>query len=168
MSDELNSPGLQRLRAALDDSAAGMDAATLSRLNRARQAALASRISRRRYALPLGLALAASLVLAALVSRMQPDRAPAPVARVDLPRPSAVAAPLPALQHAPVSAHDNASKVAEVQQPAIVHEDMQAVAQDAADLPDDLADLPGDGPDELAQEDLEFYAWLDAQEAQDG
>lgn len=165
MSDELNSPGLQRLRAALDDSADSVDAATLSRLNRSRQAALASRISRRGYALPVGLALAASLVLAALVIRMQPDGAPAPVARVDLPRPAAVAEPVPAQQDAPVSAHD---EVAAVQQHAIVRDDLQAVAQDAADLPDDLADLPGDGLDELAQDDLEFYAWLDAQEAQDG
>jgi hypothetical protein len=44
-----------RLRAALEDSARGIDAASLSRLNRARQAALAAALPRRaRWLQPLG------------------------------------------------------------------------------------------------------------------
>jgi hypothetical protein len=169
MSDEMNSPGLRRLRAMLDDSAAGIDAATLSRLNRARQAALASRASRRRYALPLGLALAASLMLAVVVMRMQPDSAPAPVVRVDVPTPAPAPTPVPAHEEAPVPAHEDAPTLPPARQSAPARGDVQAVALDAADLPEDFAsDLPGDEPEELAQEDLEFYAWLDAQEAQDG
>jgi hypothetical protein len=62
--------GSARLRSALDASAQGLDAATLSRLNRARQAALdAARPTRSRWALPMrwGLALAASTALAVLL-----------------------------------------------------------------------------------------------------
>lgn len=58
--------GSERLRQALDASAQGLDAATLSRLNRARQAALATLPSRSRWRTPLhwGLALAACAALA--------------------------------------------------------------------------------------------------------
>ena len=59
-----------RLRAVLEQSTQALDAATLSRLNRARQAALAAAApSARRMSLPLrwGMALAASAVLAVLL-----------------------------------------------------------------------------------------------------
>jgi hypothetical protein len=56
-----------RARVLLDESADGLDAATLSRLNRARQAALAQRRpARRQWALPAGLASACVLLLAVL------------------------------------------------------------------------------------------------------
>jgi len=47
----------------LDESAGGLDAATLSRLNRARQAALDQRRPTRRWALPAGLVSACVLLL---------------------------------------------------------------------------------------------------------
>ena len=57
---------LNQVRAALDDSAARLDAATVSRLNRARQRALDQGLARRtRWVWPtLALATAASLTLA--------------------------------------------------------------------------------------------------------
>jgi len=48
----------------LDESAKGLDASTLSRLNRARQAALQQRQRARRWALPAGLVSACVLLLA--------------------------------------------------------------------------------------------------------
>jgi hypothetical protein len=59
-----------RLRAVLEHSAQTLDAATLSRLNRARQAALAAAApARPRWVLPLrwGIALAASAMVAVVV-----------------------------------------------------------------------------------------------------
>ena len=55
-----------RARVLLDESADALDAATLSRLNRARQAALAQRRPARQWALPAGLASACVLLLAVL------------------------------------------------------------------------------------------------------
>src|SRR5262249_14987989 len=59
-------PWVAQAKALLDESALGLDAATLSRLNRARQAALAQRARRapQRWWLPAG-ALAASALFAA-------------------------------------------------------------------------------------------------------
>ncbi|TLY50506.1 MAG: hypothetical protein E6K53_10245 [Gammaproteobacteria bacterium] len=101
----------------LDDSANGLDAATLSRLNRARQAALTTRARRpaQFWFLPAGLASACALLLALAV--WQPHHAGG-----DVSSPSAAAV--------------------------------------AADVDDGSADTP-----EFYQ-DLEFYAWLDAQNAQ--
>jgi hypothetical protein len=112
---------VDRAREVLDASAAHLDAPTLSRLNRARQAALASRRRTPRW-LPWsgGLVAAAALALA-LVFVLPHRQLPAP-------------APVPA----------------------------QALETDGdADL------LGGDEAPELVQ-DLDFYAWLDAQERQDG
>lgn len=171
MNDELKSPGLARLREVLDDSAAGFDAATLSRLNRARQAALASRVTRRRYALPIGLALAASLLFAVMVLRPRTDPMTAPLAGAAPPTSAHAETPAPAPASMPAP---RADALAHEPTPALAHEMVQPVIGDdaIADPADDfLADLPeGDAAvdtDELAQ-DLEFYAWLDAQEAQDG
>ncbi len=101
----------------LDDSAQSLDAATLSRLNRARQTALATRARRpmQFWFLPAGLASACALLLALAV--WQPH-------------------------HAGGSAASNASVAS------------------AGDADDGSADTP-----EFYQ-DLEFYAWLDAQNAQ--
>ena len=104
----------------LDQSAEGLDAATLSRLNRVRQAALAQARSRaaQRWFLPAGLASACMLMLA--------------VAAWHSYAPSGVARP-PAL---PLTASANGG-------------DIDLVSSD-----DSL---------ELYQ-NLEFYAWLDAQD----
>jgi len=59
----------QQAKALLDESARDLDAATLARLNRARQAALASRRTRLRqpWFLPAGLASACAVLLAVAV-----------------------------------------------------------------------------------------------------
>lgn len=103
-----------RAKQLLDDSARGLDAATLSRLNRARQSALATRARRpaQFWFLPAGLASACALLLALAV--WQPHHAGG-----DMSNPSSVAV--------------------------------------AVDADDGTADTP-----EFYQ-DLEFYAWLDAQ-----
>jgi len=106
-------------RARLDESAQSLDAATLSRLNRARQAALAQRRSRglRGWWLPAaGLATSCALALAVL-AWYPPGR---PTQRV-------------APAHAPVS-------------------DAEIAADDGIEF----------------YQDLEFYAWLDAQEQDSG
>lgn len=54
---------LEQAKGLLDESAEGLDAATLSRLNRARQAALHRRRPSRRWALPAGLVSACMLLL---------------------------------------------------------------------------------------------------------
>ena len=107
-------------RQLLDDSAAGLDAATLSRLNRARQSALATRSRRplQFWFVPAGLASACALLLALAV--WQPHHAPASTA---------------AMTEAAV-----------------------------ADTDDSLASA--DAPE--FYQDLEFYAWLDAQKKKEG
>lgn len=121
MNDRKDTPGAPqgqdwaaRARATLEQSAGELDAATLSRLNRARQAALAEANRRpRRPALlwPAALAMASAFALAVVLVRQPPPAAPA----------------------APVAA-----------------EDFDVIAaQDSLEL----------------YEDLEFYAWLDAQPA---
>jgi hypothetical protein len=111
---------ISRTKVLLDESAEGLDAATLSRLNRTRQAALERARPRadRRWFLPAGLVSACGLVLAVAVWHA---RAPDDAAR------------LPEL---PFSASSNGA-------------DVDLVSSD-----DSL---------ELYQ-DLEFYAWLDAQD----
>jgi len=76
-----------RLRAALETTARDLDAASLSRLNRARQAALAAAQPRRgRWLQPLGwmVGAAACAVLAVALLPML-SRGPAPVAPVEAP-----------------------------------------------------------------------------------
>ncbi|MBS0516853.1 MAG: hypothetical protein JSS16_15450 [Proteobacteria bacterium] len=106
----------------LDDSIRDLDAATLSRLNRARQAALAQRHAHTAPAwlLPAGFASACVLLLA--VAAWQPHRR------------------------------------GETQQPAPV----AAAADTVAD--------EGDSEENSAEfyQNLEFYAWLDAQNKGDG
>jgi ferric-dicitrate binding protein FerR (iron transport regulator) len=117
-------PWIDDARALLDESAQAIDAASLSRLNRARQAALAQRRPRRRAAwwLPAaGLACSGALLLAIVVW-----------------------APLRSTH--PVDAAPGTSA--------------------AATLPAEGDAISGDDSIEFYQ-DLEFYAWLDAQE-QDG
>ena len=113
---------IRRTKVLLDESADGLEAATLSRLNRARQAALERVRPRaaRRWFLPAGLASACGLILAVAVWHA---RAPADAAR------------LPEL---PISA---------------------SASSNGADI--DL--VSSDDSLELYQ-DLEFYAWLDAQD----
>lgn len=102
----------------LDDSARDLDATTLSRLNRARQAALDLHRPRaaRAWLLPAGLASACMLLLAVAV--WQPHR------------------------------HDDAAKAA-------------AQATAAGKVGD--ADALSDEASLEFYQDLEFYAWLDAQ-----
>jgi hypothetical protein len=107
-------------RAHLDESTQALDAATLSRLNRARQAALAQRRSRvlRGWWLPAaGLATSCALVLA--VVTWYPSVRPA----------GSLAAVHPAVSDAEIGAADDGIEF---------------------------------------YQDLEFYAWLDAQEQETG
>ncbi|HEX5123877.1 MAG TPA: DUF3619 family protein [Rhodanobacteraceae bacterium] len=72
---------LERARALLDDSAENLDAATLSRLNRARQAALATRRKGpSRWAWSAALAGAAAAVFAVAIGLHQRGAAPVPSA----------------------------------------------------------------------------------------
>ncbi len=85
MNDNVLPPWTDQARSVLDESAQALDAATLSRLNRARQAALAQRAPRRRAAwvfLPAGLAGACALLLAVGVwhGRRAPTAIPAQAA----------------------------------------------------------------------------------------
>lgn len=112
---------IQKAKALLDASAQNLDAATLSRLNRARQAALAQRQRpAMRWLLPTGLASACVLMLALGIwqarTPQHPDAMPIPTSK----------------------------SVANFQ-------------------PDDLEMVGGDDSLDLYQ-NLEFYAWLDAQE----
>ena len=111
-----------RARTLLDESAEGLDAATLSRLNRARQAALAQARPRatHRWFLPAGLASACVLLLAVAAWHAQ---VPSGAAR------------LPEL---PFTAS-------------------------ASSAGSDIDLVSSDDSLELYQ-DLEFYAWLDAQD----
>lgn len=110
-------------RAALEDSAQALDAATLSRLNQARQRALAERAPQHR---PLRwtrrLAIAASLVLG--VALLWPD------------------------PPSPTSGNNAGLPV-------------------AATLSPEDAELLAEGELEMTDE-LEFYAWLDAQDEHNG
>jgi hypothetical protein len=119
MNDESNrQPWVADARARLDESTQSLDAATLSRLNRARQAALAQRSrAMRAWWLPAaGLAASGALVLALVA--WYPSR--------------------------------------------------HGAGPDAAGLPAvSDADIAADDGIEFYQ-DLEFYAWLDAQEQESG
>jgi hypothetical protein len=113
-------------RALLDESAQALDAASLSRLNRARQAALAQRRQRKRITrwLPaLGLACSCALLLAVAV--WVPRRATSP------------AEVLPGA-HPAAAAYSGETEA-----------------------------MSGDDGIEFYQ-NLEFYAWLDAQEQESG
>ena len=104
----------QQAKGLLDESAQNLDAATLSRLNRARQAALAQQRARgsRTWFLPGALASACALLLAV------------------------------AVWHAPRPADE--------------------IAQ--ANTVTNIGAGESDADDEAFYEDLDFYAWLDAQE----
>ncbi|MEP6939750.1 MAG: hypothetical protein ABI846_08295 [Rudaea sp.] len=111
---------IAQARDLLDQSADGLDAATLSRLNRARQAALATRARRSHFwMLPAGLAGTCALLLAAAV--WMPRHGVSGAIRADTPATSQ--------------------------------------ATDSTDAGDALA---SDDSPEFYQ-DLDFYAWLDAQ-----
>jgi hypothetical protein len=125
MNEIERQPWIDDARVLLDESAQSVDAAGLSRLNRARQAALAQRRPARRVAwwLPAaGLACSAALLLAVAV--WSPHRSTHPAA---------------------VAPGSNV----------------------AAALSVDGDAIPGDDTIEFYQ-DLEFYAWLDAQELESG
>lgn len=102
----------RRIRSRLDDSTRDLDAATLSRLNRARQAALAQTTNRSRSWLPLAALGSACALAVAIALWPQPPSPPAT----------------------------------------------------AATTADDFPMLAGDDALELYEE-LDFYAWLDAQPA---
>lgn len=110
---------LEAARRELDAGVDAYDAATLSRLNRARQAALeAARTARRpAWRWPVAFAAAASLLVAVVVAPRLAPVAPAP-------------------------------------DPALGGADLELLAAS-----EDLA---------LYEEDLEFYAWLDAQQPSGG
>jgi len=116
---------VEQSRQLLDESVASLDAATLSRLNRGRQAALAARARPARRWMPWSGGLAAAAVLTLAVAVVWPRH---------------TLAPLP-------------------------QETTQAVADSDADADVDL--LGADDSSDLVQ-DMDFYAWLDAQEHQDG
>jgi len=117
--DDRDAAWVAQARSALDESARSLDAATLSRLNQARHAALAQRRSRPpRWLLPAGLASASVLLLAVFTWHgYRPDVGSAEF---------------------PLSAKSASSS------------DIDLVSSD-------------DGPE--FYQDLEFYAWLDAQDA---
>ena len=115
---DLDAAWIGQTRALLDESAASLDAATLSRLNRARQTALARRRPLQRWYLPAGL-VSACVLLLALFAWQGPWRA------------------LPAHLESPLTAK------------AAAGSDLELVSSD-------------DGPE--FYQDLEFYAWLDAQD----
>jgi hypothetical protein len=126
-----------RARRLLDESAQQLDAATLSRLNRARQAALEQRAPRRRVDLlrTLGLgAVTAGLALVLWRGGSLPE----------LPAEPAGGTVLPALTATPPV-------------------DRGAVPVAAPDF-----DLLVDPESYAVIEDLEFYAWLQAEEGQGG
>jgi hypothetical protein len=127
MNDLEQQPWVGDARVLLDESAQALDAASLSRLNRARQAALAQRRQRKRMtrwlpALGLGLACSCALLLA-------------------------VAVWVPRQRLNPVDAAPGAYSTA-----------AYSGETDA---------ISGDDGIEFYQ-NLEFYAWLDAQEQESG
>jgi hypothetical protein len=107
----------ERARDLLEESAQSLDAATLSRLNRARQQALAAAAPRATWHWPRRFAVAASLLLAAAI--WWPVTNPGPA------------------------------------------------TQDTATLSPEEAELLADGELEMT-DDLEFYAWLDADDEHNG
>jgi len=123
-SGEFDTSGwVAQARQLLDESAEGLDAATLSRLNRARQAALAARARRspRPWLLPAGLAGACAMLLAVAIWRPH---------------------------HAAPSAADPGGH--------------PAIAAGEANVAGATDTVVGDDSVEFYQ-DLDFYAWLDAQ-----
>ena len=112
---------LEQSKRVLDESAANLDAATVSRLNRARQAALGQRRRRVRDWLPVGAVAASTLLVALLVA------------------------------HDHRRAHNGAPEL-----PLAAH----------ADTAGDVDLVSSDDSLEFYQ-DLEFYAWLEAQQDQD-
>jgi hypothetical protein len=114
-----------RVRTLLDESAEGLDAATLSRLNRARQGALAQARPRaaRPWFLPAGMASACMLLLAVFAWHSYGPGAPSVS---------------PSLSELPFTAS-------------------------ASSTGGDIDLVSSDDSLELYQ-DLEFYAWLDAQD----
>ena len=121
---------LEQARDLLEAGSEGLDAPTLSRLNRARQAAVARHRKPQRAAWPwaAGVAVAAACAVALLSLGPRAPSAPTAVLAQAQPPPAAPA-------------------------PAATESDGELLgADDAADL----------------VQDLDFYAWLDAQGAQDG
>ena len=133
MSDFEREPWIGDARRLLDDSARGLDAASLSRLNRARHAALASAPRRAAgvgWFAAAGLAATAVLLLAIALQPSPPrTRATAGAAPATGTAAAATAVAAPAPPAAPAAADASAA----------------------------------DDSDEFYQ-DLEFYAWLDAEE----
>jgi hypothetical protein len=89
MSHDTDQPLLNVSRAALDERAAALDFATVSRLNQARQRALAQlrtrpRIAAWRWAPAFGATAAAALLLALVLNRSVPPVEPATGAIADL------------------------------------------------------------------------------------
>lgn len=122
MNDETLPEWIGHTRQLLDDSANGLDAATLSRLNRARQAALDRARPRtlRPWFVPAGLASACALLMAVAVAWHTPAGAPSVAALAT------------------------------------------ATGASANSFASDLDMMTGDDGIEFYQ-DLDFYAWLDAQ-----
>lgn len=114
----LDAAWVSQAKSVLDQSAEALDGATLSRLNQARQAAMAQRRAPRRWLLPAGLVSACLLLLAVFTWH---GFVPA----------------TPGSAEFPLTAKTAASS------------DIDLVASD-------------DGPE--FYQDLEFYAWLDAQD----
>lgn len=128
---------LEQARDLLEAGSEGLDAPTLSRLNRARQAAIARRRKPLHSAWPWAAGVAAAAACAVALLSLGPRAPYAPTAVLAQAQPpvspAAPASPAPVL----ASAESDAELLG---------------ADDAADL----------------VQDLDFYAWLDAQGAQDG
>ena len=75
---------LQAVKNLLDDSAQNLDAATLSRLNHARQNALGQRRKPALWVIPAGLASACALLLAVALWHGHTPSAPAVAAAIDV------------------------------------------------------------------------------------
>jgi hypothetical protein len=117
MNDESLPIWTEQARHALDESAQNLDASTLSRLNRARQGALAQGRPLRPWYLPAGLASACAVLVAVAIAWHTPTNSIMPT----------------------------------------------AAGANAGSFDSDLDMMTSDDGIEFYQ-DLDFYAWLDAQE----
>lgn len=138
-SNQKDQDWVPRSRALLDHHAEQLDPISARQLSRARQRALASvrRAPLMRWAIGLGAATAASLIVFVMLNRT-PEPSSAPLTRIDTPTPVPVTATTPTTPTTPIT---------------------QALA-----LPDDELELIANPDDFALLQDLEFYAWLESAE----
>ncbi len=148
----------EQARRVLDASAQSLDAATLSRLNRARQAALSQRTGRRQtwLLLPAGLAGTCALLLAVGVWHVQRSRSAA------APEPVPTANAVAQIITSPAVVAANRANVTGSNRTAASSSGQEATGTN----PDDL-ELIGAADNLDMVQDLDFYAWLDTHTAKD-